>query len=365
MTVALAMVLLGLIISLVLFHRFPGLDDENSETCALKISVIIPARNEEKSLPLLLDDLKKQTAPLFEIICVDDASSDNTGRVALSGGAKLMALNEKPAAWIGKSWACQNGADAARGDLFLFLDADVRLSPIAVSRLMHTYENNTCVISVQPYHKMIKWYEQFSLFFNLIQLAANGLGLPIKNKNVGLYGPVILINRPDYYDAGGHESIKGSIIDDVALGQQLKRCKIPFKLFLGDQDIFFRMYGNGFKELLQGWTKNQSEGAVKTPFIMFVMVFLWVTSCTSVPIQIIKSIVTMQSLWVLVYLLFYLLWIFELRRIASQIGSFSVGGIIGYPIYLTVFLVVFLLSVIKKIFHLKVVWKDREIRLGK
>lgn len=365
MSITCIIILAGLLLSAVLFNRFPVLQRARKDGPSLKISVIIPARNEEKNLPLLLNDLQKQRLSIDEIICVDDDSVDSTGKIALSYGARLISLNEKPEGWMGKSWACQNGADAARGDLFLFLDADVRLGPNGTSRLLQAYEDERCVISVQPYHKMIKRYEELSLFFNFIQFAANGLGLPYRNKNIGLYGPVILISRSDYQEIGGHDSIKASIIDDMALGEKLKSKGIPFKLFLGDKDISFRMYGGGLKDLVQGWTKNQATGAMKTPLAVFLMVFLWITSCTSVPLHLIIAITTLNTFQIGVYALFYLIWVLELGRIARHLGSFSLWGIIIYPILLVFYLGIFIRSGAKKIFRLKVIWKERKIRLEK
>ncbi|MCJ7773345.1 MAG: glycosyltransferase [Desulfobacterales bacterium] len=365
MIIDILVILLGILFSRLLFYNFPLIKTLDSKEGSLKISVIIPARNEGKNLPLLLGDLKRQKINIHEIICIDDDSTDDTAKIALQNYVKLISLKNKPEGWMGKSWACQNGADASEGDVLLFLDADVRLNSEGIRKLMQAYEENCCAISVQPYHKTVNKNEQFSMFFNLIQFAANRLGSPCKSRNIGLYGAVILISKTDYYLAGGHESIKTSIIDDVALGGKLKQIGIPFRLFLGDEDIYFRMYSSGFKELLRGWTKNQAEGAIKTPFIIFIMIFFWIASCTSVAIQLIISILNMDLMWVLIYSITYILWVFELQRISLKIGSFPMSSIIIYPIYLVVYLTVFLLSVVKKVFHLKVVWKEREIRLGK
>jgi 4,4'-diaponeurosporenoate glycosyltransferase len=273
MIVEFIIVLAGLIISWVLFNRFPQIKGRFSIDSLLRISVIIPARNEEKNLPLLLDDLKKQSTLIYEIICVDDGSADDTVKIASSFGARVISLQDKPEDWTGKTWACQNGADAARGDLFLFLDADVRLSVDGIGTLLYAYEENGSVISVQPYHQTEKIYEYFSLFFNLIQYAANGLGLP-KKKNAGLYGPVILISRSDYYAIDGHRSVKNSVVEDMDLGERLKQSKIDFHLFLGNRDIAYRMYGDGFKSLLQGWIKNLAAGMAKINIGVLLMSFL-------------------------------------------------------------------------------------------
>jgi 4,4'-diaponeurosporenoate glycosyltransferase len=365
MTKDMLIILAGLFISRLLFFRFPLLGRREIKEQAAKLSIIIPARNEEDNIALLLADLEKQTAPVYEIICVDDASEDGTAAVAASFGVRLISLMDKPGDWIGKSWACQNGADAAGGDILLFLDADLRLGREGISRLLCAYEDSGCTISVQPYHTMEEKYEQLSMFFNMVQVAATGLGLPFKNRKTGLFGPVILMKRSDYYGFGGHESIKGSIIDDMAIGSRLKSLGMPFRLFLGDRDISFRMYAGGIRELMQGWTKNQSAGAVKTPTDIFAMVFLWITACTSLPIQLLLAAVHGNMPWLAAYSAIYIAWILELRRIAVRLGSFDTRAVIMYPVLLVFYIWIFALSAVKKIFRLKVTWKDRGIRLEK
>ncbi len=359
------MIALGLFLSLLLFYRFPTLRTGNKNPQHYHLSIIIPARNEEDNLVLLLQDLKKQTYPIHEIICVDDCSNDNTAMVASAFGVKLITVLDKPQDWIGKSWACHKGAEAASGDLMLFIDADVRLKPTAISTLIQAYEKHQCVISVQPYHQMMKKYEQFSLFFNLIQIAANGTTMVFDCFKVGLYGPVILLNNKTYHAIGGHTSVKNSIVDDLSLGEQLTKLGYTFKLLLGGDLISFRMYRNGISDLVLGWTKNYASGALKTPLILFFMVFLWVCSCLSVTINMLHSILIQNVLSLLLCSFLYLLWVLELFRISHNIGSFKKSTIICFPIYLVLFLLVFIHSFFKKLFFMDVVWKDRKIKLEK
>jgi 4,4'-diaponeurosporenoate glycosyltransferase len=359
------MISLGLFLSLFLFYRFPTLRTGDKNPQLYHLSIIIPARNEEDNLALLLQDLKNQTYPIHEIICVDDCSCDNTAMVASAFGVKLITVLDKPPDWIGKSWACQKGAEAASGNLLLFIDADVRLKPTAIFTLVQAYEEHQCVISVQPYHQMMKKYEQFSLFFNLIQIAANGTTMIFACFKVGLYGPVILLNNMTYQAIGGHTSVKNSIVDDLSLGEKLTKMGFAFRLLLGGDFISFRMYRNGISDLLLGWTKNYASGALKTPLILFIMVFLWICSCLSVTIGILHSISIQNVLYLIIFSFLYLLWVLELFRISRHIGSFKKSTIICFPIYLVLFLLVFINSFFKKLFFMDVVWKDRKIKLEK
>ncbi len=388
MIIVSGMIMLGLVASWILFHRFPELEEvspkepNGSTPKSNRLSIIIPVRNEEKNLALLLGDLRNQQADIHEIICVDDGSSDQTVRVATALGIRLITAAPRPAGWLGKSWACQQGGEAATGELLLFLDADVRLSPAGLSKLLKAHQKTGQVISVMPYHQIENKTEAFSLFFNCIQMGANGLGLPSgrdrnmssndqKNKKschpyqIGLYGPVILISQSDYQTVGGHAAIKDSIVDDMALGEKLREKDIPFTLFLGDQDLSYRMYSGGLRDLIQGWTKNQAAGVSKTPLLLIILVFFWITACASAPLYLVLNLVWQQWLGAGIMAACYGIWVLELTRIARHIGSFSMIDIVFYPLLLLFYLLIFLRSLVKRILGRPVIWKDREIRLDK
>lgn len=357
-------VLIGLAVTVLLFYRMPTLREPNDAGVDWRISVIIPARNEEKNLHLLLEDLKRQTLQPCEIICVDDASDDGTAQIATAHGAQLISLRDKPSGWMGKSWACQNGADTASGELLLFLDADVRLGKNGIRKLAQAYADCRTTVSVQPYHRTEKLYEQCSLFFNLIQIAANGMALP-KPPCVGLYGPVILMPRGDYDTVGGHRSVRDCVVEDMALGTRLKDMGLAYRLFLGNSDIAFRMYSGGLRSLLQGWTKNVAAGAAKTPYYVFLMVFFWIASLISVPIQWIKAAAMGDAALLVVYSLLYMAWVVMLFTITQRVGRFYAIAVIAYPLLMLVFLGVFMVSLFKKVFGIRVFWKGRAISAGK
>jgi len=358
---SLIILLAGLVSGVLLFLRQPILPDGEMSNPPKKVSVIIPARNEENNLPFLMQDLNKQSCLPYEIICVDDDSTDKTAGIAESFGAKLIKITDKPEGWTGKSFACQTGANIASGELLLFLDADVRLQVNAVKKIEKAYEKFKCVVSVQPYHKTIKVYEQLSLFFNLIIIAANGIGLPFRKKNIGLFGPVILIGKKEYYFAGGHSSVKKSIADDLTFGENLKGKGMKFVLFLGEKDISFRMYDTGFNQLRQGWIKNIATGASKTSLILILMVTLWLASGTTAILNFINLTTDFSYLKLGLDIILYIVVVSELWIAAQKVGNFKKSAIVLYPFSLLFFLVIFILSLFKKVFHIKAIWKGRKI----
>jgi len=359
--VELTIALAGLLMTFVLFGRFPILPVAAAVSAVPRVSVVIPARNEAGNLPRLLTALKNQNVSPFEILVVDDASQDQTAEIARGFGAKVLTPPEKPEGWVGKCWACQFGAEHASGELLLFLDADVDLAPDALSRLVSVYERKHSVLSVQPYHLPKRPYEQLSLFFNLVQAAANGTALR-KPVSLGLFGPVILVPRAQYASIGGHERIKSSIVEDIALGVLLKKNNIPYSLFIGDGGLSYRMYPDGLKSLLQGWTKNLAAGAANMPAALLATVFLWITSAISVPLHLILFALTGKVFGVFAYGILYVCWVAALLLTARRIGKFSAAAIALFPVPVATFLTVFIFSLIKRIFGLKVIWKGRAIR---
>ena len=358
--IELAIILLGFCAAALLFYRMPRLPDAEKTQATLRVSVIIPARNEAKTLPLLLGDLAKQTVSPFEILVADDASEDGTAQIARSLGATVLSLPSKPADWVGKSWACQMGANAASGEVFLFLDADVRLAPDALNRILAAYETGGTV-SVQPYHKTQKAYEQFALFFNIIQIGAIGAALP-KPKQFGLFGPVIAISRANYFAAGGHESVKASVLEDMALAGQLQRSGVPFQLFVGQSDVSFRMYPSGFRSLLQGFSKNLATGVVKTPLWLILLVTLFFASLASVPLHLTLALLRGEAI-ALLYASLYPVWVLALFLLGRRIGRFSPITVLLYPLPLAFYLVIFLYSGLLRLFRCKVKWKGRAVPL--
>lgn len=360
MTAELLFGILGLAVSRFLFRRFPTLPHDIQSAQASDLSIIIPARNEALTLPDLLNDLNSQTVCPLEIICVDDASTDDTASIASAHGAKVVKAAERPAGWLGKPWACACGVNAANGKHLLFIDADVRLAPDALAALIASYGRGETVVSIQPYHRVGGGYEQLALIFNLIQLGSNGTTLS-QQAPVGLFGPAVCIARSAYEQIGGFASVRNSVVEDVAIGARLLQAGFPVKLFLGGDLIHFRMYRDGFASLVEGWTKNFAAGAAKSPAWLAALIFLWITGCAAVPLGLLLSIFSARWVQSAVFLLLYAAWVLELRRIGRKTGSFFPVTYGFYPLSLCLFLWVFLRSAIKRLLKQPVKWKGRRI----
>ena len=134
---------------------------------------------------------------------------------------------------------------------------------------------------------------------------------------------------------------------------------------LGGKDITYRMYAGGMKSLWQGWLKNYASGAFKSPLLLFLAILFIIASSISSFTGLIQYSISKNVLLTIVYGIFYLLWVCELFRVSRKLGNFNILDCLIYPVYLLFFVAVFFLSVIKKVFRLKVVWKDRKIKLEK
>jgi len=260
--------------------KIPRCEGNNLEnrTRDISISVIIPARNEEKNLDNLFNSLSNQTVKVKEVILVDDGSTDRTAEVGKKHNAKVISLNSLPEGWLGKPWACYNGAGASAGDYLLFLDADTELKDNGIENIIACQEKHSGVISLQPYHRIKKVYENLSLFFNIILLAGMGVFTPFQNriKPIGTFGPCLLCSREDYYKINGHRSIKGKVIEDIEIGKKFIKAKIPLRCRGGKRTIDFRMYPGGFMEMVRGWAKGFGSGARSTSIPILLIVIAWI-----------------------------------------------------------------------------------------
>ena len=308
------------------------------------VSVIIPARNEEHNLPALLRSLASQPLKAREILVIDDGSIDRTAELARQLGATVIASKPLPDGWRGKTWACHQGAQTATGELLLFVDADTWFESDGFARILSEYTGGA--FSVGPYHAVRKPYEELSLFFNFNMAAGT---VPS-----GLFGQMLLVDRESYRRVGGHEAVQGRILENFWLAGQFRAAGIPVRSSMGRGVLSFRMYPNGLRELIEGWTKGFASGAGQTPRGTMCLIVLWMIGLMLPPLC---GLVTGDWLrWGAVYLLCA----GQVAWFSRQIGSFHWYTALLYPVPLVFFFVVFAWSVLRS--GKRVSWKGREIR---
>lgn len=211
--------------------RLCGRGESKQLVSAKQLSIIIPARSEEQNLPTLLRSITTQSVQPCEIIVVDDASTDRTAEVARQLGARVMSSQPLPDGWRGKTWACHQGAQSATGELLLFVDADTWFEPDGLARALSGYIRGA--FSVGPYHSVRKPYEDLSLFFNF--------NMTVGTVPRGLFGQMLLVDRESYRRVGGHETVKGRILENFWLAGQFRATGIPVRSVAGRGVLSFRI----------------------------------------------------------------------------------------------------------------------------
>ena len=228
-----------------------------------KVSIIIPARNEEVNLEGVLCSLASQEG-WAEIVVVNDQSDDRSTEILkrLRGEiADLIVLNapELPAGWVGKNHALHWGAARAKGDVLLFTYADTRHAPGSLARCLGEMEKSSVdLYSLSPAQLTLTFWERATIPFLYVQLSKQFRFADVENPKsdqAAANGQYLLIRRAAYESLGGHEAVRGEILEDVALARRAKQARFRLHFAPGKDRVATRMY-RCFGELREGWTKN-------------------------------------------------------------------------------------------------------------
>jgi 4,4'-diaponeurosporenoate glycosyltransferase len=327
----------------------------------LKVSIIIPARNEEKTLSFLLSSIQSQTLIPHEVILVNDQSEDSTEAIGRQFNVKIINTESLPEGWLGKNWACYKGAENASGNLFLFLDADTTLEPGGLESLLACYLKYKGVVSVEPYHKIKKFYENFAAYFNIILMGSMNVFTPLqfRLKPIGAFGPCLLCSRETYFSIDGHSSTKDKIMEDLELGKILLSKGKYIYCFGGKGTISFRMYPYGIGSIVKGFSRGFAIGAKSTSVITFIMEILWIAGSFFPLTLLIQNIVSFNSTGILTGIIFYVAYIAQVLWMARRIGNFNPAVAIFFPVFLMFFITVFFWSILQNVFKLNIRWKGR------
>jgi chlorobactene glucosyltransferase len=251
-----------------------------------KVSILIPARNEEARIGILLHAIRRLDYPNFEVLVCNDHSSDNTEEVLnwFAGederihwflGGKL------PENWLGKNFACHQLAQKSHGKYLLFLDADVELSPDAISKSVACFqENRLSLLSVFPHQRMqtfgewitvpiMNWVLQSLLPMNLVQQTSFP-SLSAAN------GQFMMFNAEEYQRYQWHSKVKNQTVEDIRIARTMKAEGLKISVLLGDSDIWCHMY-TGFGEAVHGFSRNIHEyfGGNRAVMLVFWFMVCW------------------------------------------------------------------------------------------
>jgi chlorobactene glucosyltransferase len=230
------------------------------------VSIVIPARNEERSIRATVEAMLAQTWRSLEVIVVDDQSEDDTGRIVAEiargdSRVKLVKGVDRPEGWLGKPWALEQGGRAASGEWILFVDADIDYRPSTIASLMAE----------------IGRHPGFDMLFVMPKVVAKSFweNVVMPGLSCGLYlsVPILLSNRGGavllavgggtgnlvrahaWRSIGGHERLRNAVVDDIGLARMLRRFGHRTRMVRAEEFASVRMY-HGLGEIILGFTKN-------------------------------------------------------------------------------------------------------------
>ncbi len=254
-----------------------------------EVSVIIPARNEEANLGACLESLVSQSGVEFEVIVVNDHSTDRTGEIAASfPGVRVIEAGALPDGWTGKNNAVACGARESRGEWLLFTDADTVHLPGSLARAVaEAKEHKAEMLSYSPEQIAVTFWEMAILPVVFAELArqfppakVSDPASPIAAAN----GQFILIRRETYDAVGGHAAVSGDILEDVALARRVKGSGRKIRFRYAADAVRTRMYRN-FAQLREGWTKNLALLFPRPGWLAAKLVVLWIIPWTAVALH--------------------------------------------------------------------------------
>ena len=245
-------------------RRVPRIDATGQPRQSPLVSVVVPARNEEKLLPGCLAALAAQDFTPLEVVVVDDHSSDGTRQVAEAArGVRLVLAPERPAGWAGKCWAAWQGARAARGEWLLFLDADALTEPACLrATLADAQRAEADLLAAMPRADCASTWEALAqpvmLFLLLWHLHPERVNDP-RDPTAAAPGSFLFFRRVAYEKMGGHEAVRGQVVEDLKLAQLVKQSGLKLRLAAAPHLVATRRPLTR-RELWNGWCRVAVDG---------------------------------------------------------------------------------------------------------
>jgi glycosyltransferase involved in cell wall biosynthesis len=309
-----------------------------------RVSIIIPARNEEAPLADCLESLVVQPGIALEIIVVDDHSTDRTREIADSFATRtrddatlgIVLVLEAPAlppGWTGKNNAVIAGAREARGQWLLFTDADTVHLPGSLARALREAEDNDVdMLSYSPEQIAVTFWEMAVLPAVFAELARQYPPSKVSDPRSSIAaanGQYILVKREAYEAVGGHRAIAEKILEDVALARAMKAAGHKIRFRYAADAVRTRMYRN-YAQLRDGWTKNLALLFPDPGWLAVKTLFFW-----SVPwVVFLPSLASLRRWWwspILAGSFLCLVW--RLKRANFRLQVTILSALFGMPMF--------------------------------
>jgi len=272
------------------FNESPILDKfEKKDHGKPKVSIILPARNEEKFIEKCLDSLIKQDYDNYEIITINDSSKDSTGDIIKKyseKSPKVISVDAKPKpdGWMGKNWACIEGYKKASGDLLLFTDADtVHTSSVISLAVSHLLSLDLDALTVIPRMLCLDKITKITLpmISTFLHTRFSALRVNDTSKGTGyFFGSFFIIKKSTYDSVGTHEGVKGELVEDGALGRKVKESGFKMRMVRGEHLVDavwardMHTLWNALKRLMISFYLQNAKMAVASFFGVLFLLFM-------------------------------------------------------------------------------------------
>ena len=336
----------------------------------VKVSIIIPARNEEQSIGSCINSLFAQTHQNLENIVVDDSSTDSTREVVASfsnrsKNIRMVSAGAKPNEWVGKTWPCWRGYQESSGEFLLFVDADSKLRPnLTELSLSYIQEKNIDMFSISPTVEMLGFWT--SSVLPIITGAINLL-YPMEkvnnkeSKRAYVFGTFILVRRDVYEKTGGHKAVNQELVEDAAIARLTKESGFNLRierapdLLTTEWEQEPRSIYHGLERVMSSSIKEYGMISILNAILIFFLalypIFFALDYLLFHPANLILEIGFITS--ALNIICFLILVSFELHQISSKISYFPVL----YPLGVSMFILAIISSSLKVSHGRKIIWK--------
>jgi len=336
------------------------------------VSVLIPARNEENSIEAAVEAVLASRGVEFEIIVLDDGSTDRTASIVQAFTDEELPVRVEqapplPEGWNGKQHACWVLAERASYDVFCYLDADVRIGPEALYRMVSELNY---AISGEPERAMVSGFPRQEtetllewLLLPLIHFVLLGY-LPLlaerRSRRAAFAagcGQFMMVRREEYFASGGHGAIRTSMHDGLLLPQLFRRHGFRTSVFDLSKDAVCRMYRNA-GEVWRGLAKNATEGIAAPGRILVFTVLLFFGQV--LPWMLLPMAVWRQDLHTFQLALLALALGYLVRLISAGLYRQSLRGALLHPIGILLLLILQWYALVRKVSGRPATWKQRE-----
>lgn len=355
---SLILIVVMFIIVLINFLTVRTVKPSSSSRISESVSILVPLRNEAENVSGVISSLINQRGlGDYEVIALDDSSTDSTRELLNSHAGerlRIMDGSSLPSQWLGKNFACHQLASAARGEILVFVDADVRLSPTAIASSINAMRLwGWDFISPYPRQIAITFVErltqpllQWSWFATLPLRLAEALQ---RSSMVVANGQFFMMKRAAYFDCGGHEAIKNEVLDDLELARLMVRSGFRGGVAEGSAISNCRMYSNA-KDLIDGYSKSQWRAFGNKSGALLATALLFLTSILPIVMGLSGEIIGWYGYFAIV----------STRLLVAARTRSTISSALLHPLCAAMWIYLIVLSWVRKR-RGALVWKERAL----